>query len=127
MLTLSLEQLLSPHDFVRGWAIQLLCEDKNASDRALARFADLAKDDPSPAVRLYLAAALQRIPLEHRWPIIEPLLSHAEDAADQNLPLMYWYATEPLVKADTKRAMVLMGKTKVAKVREFITRRLATK
>jgi putative membrane-bound dehydrogenase-like protein len=122
-----LEQLLSPHEFVRGWAIQLLCEDKTPSDRALARFADLAKDDPSPAVRLYLAAALQRIPLEERWPIVEPLLSHAEDAADQNLPLMYWYATEPLVKADTKRAMALTGKTKVAKVREFITRRLASK
>jgi hypothetical protein len=122
-----LEQLSSPHEFIRGWAIQLLCEDMKPSEQALRRFAELAKDDPSQAVRLYLAAALQRIPLEQRWAILEPLLTHAEDAGDQNLPLMYWYATEPLVKADTKRAIGLMGKTKVAKVREFITRRLASK
>ena len=30
---------------------------------------------------------------------------HAEDAADANLPLMYWYGIEPLVPADPARAL----------------------
>ena len=124
---LLLAQLNSPHEPLRAWAIQLLCEDRNPSPHALTRFAELAKSDESQLVRLHLAAALQRLPLEHRWPILEPLLSHAEDATDQNLPLMYWYATEPLVPADTKRALTLASKSKVPKVREFIIRRLAAK
>ena len=68
---------------------------------------DLAKHDPSPVVRLYLASALQRLPLEQRWAIAEGLLSHAEDAADANLPLMNWYGIEPLVPADPARALRL--------------------
>ena len=55
-------------------------------------------------VRLYLASALQRLPLENRWDILAGLVGHAEDAADHNLPLMYWYAAEPLAAVDASRA-----------------------
>ena len=67
--------------------------------RSSSRFAELARTDPSPVVRLYLASALQRLPLENRWEILAGLVGHAEDAADHNLPLMYWYAAEPLAAA----------------------------
>jgi len=86
----------------------------------------MAQDDSSPLVRLYLAMALQRIPLEQRWPIISKLVAHGEDAKDQNLPLMYWYATEALAAADSKRAVALAGQSKVPIVREYIIRRLAS-
>src|SRR5690606_34749253 len=53
-------QLLSDNDqHVRAWAIQLLCEDLAPSNEALEKFTLMAKEDPSPVVRLYLAAALQ--------------------------------------------------------------------
>ena len=39
----------------------------------VARFAELARTDPSPKVRLSLASALQRLPLDERWAIAEPL------------------------------------------------------
>ena len=58
----------------------------------------MAKSDPSPVVRLYLASALQEIRLDERWEILAGLASHAEDAGDHNLPLMYWYAAEPLAR-----------------------------
>jgi hypothetical protein len=114
-------------EYVRGWAIQLLAEDQKPSAATLERFAELAKADPSPVVRLYLASAMQRTPLEQRLPVLEALLSHAEDASDQNLPLMYWYALEPVVAADKKAAAGMLGKAKIAKVRELIARRLAAK
>ena len=111
-------------EYVRGWTIQLACEDKKPSEALLKEFARLAKEDPSPVVRLYLASACQRLSLEQRQPILENLLAHAEDADDHNLPLMYWYATEAVAAQGTAKAVPLLGKTKIPKVREFITKRM---
>ena len=50
-------------EHVRAWAIRLLCDDGKAPAAATVnRFAELAKTDPSPKVRLSLASALQRLP-----------------------------------------------------------------
>ncbi len=110
--------------YVRGWAVQLSCEDRAPSDALRAQFLELAKADPSPVVRLYLASAAQRIAPEKRRELLEALLEHGEDADDQNLPLMYWYAVEPLIGADAAANAAFLGKCKVAKVRQFITRRM---
>jgi putative membrane-bound dehydrogenase-like protein len=122
---LALEALKSPHEYVRAWTIQLASEDGALSDPLLADFARLAKDDPSPVVRLYLASAAQRIAVAKRWPILEALASHAEDANDHNLPLMLWYAAEPAVAADIAKGAELLANCKIPKVQEFITRRIA--
>ena len=86
----------------------------------------MAKKDKSPLVRLYLASALQRLPFKQRVPVLKALLAHAEDVGDPNLPLMYWYATEPVVAADKVAAVQLLAACKIPKVRQFITRRMAT-
>ena len=58
----SLLDLLGDDDqYVRAWSVQLLCEDQNPSESALQKFSEMALTDTSPVVRLYLAAALQRI------------------------------------------------------------------
>ena len=121
------DNLTSKDDYIRAWTIQLACEDKNPSDALLKEFARLAREDKSPVVRLYLASALQRLPIEKRGEILEALLAHAEDATDPNLPLMYWYAAEPLAGKDVASAARLLAKTKIPKVREFITRRMTAK
>ena len=112
-------------EHMRWWCVQLLCEDKKVSPAVLAKLTTLAKEDKSPLVRLALASALQRLPLADRWPVAEALAAHAEDAVDPNLPLMLWYAIEPLVPTDRGRALHLMAKCQFPQVREFITRRLA--
>lgn len=111
--------------YVRAFTIQFLCENKNPSDAALQKFARLAKNDPSPVVRLYLASGLLRTPVEKRWEVLNGLLAHAEDANDHNLPLMYWFAAEGSVGSDTGRAVQLLSQTKIPHVREFIARRMA--
>ena len=117
--------LKSADEHLRAWTIQLLCEDKQPGAAALSEFARLAKDDPSPVVRLYLASACQRLTVAERLPIVESLLAHAEDATDHNLPLMYWYAAEPIVAEGPAKAVGLLAKAKIPIIREYITRRMA--
>ncbi len=76
-----------------------------------------------PQLRLALASALQRLPLADRWEIAEALIQHGEDAADHNLPQMYWYAIEPLVPSDPTRALALAEKSKIPLVAQNIARR----
>ncbi len=123
---LALEQLANKSEYVRGWMIQLLCEKGHPSDAVLARLGTMAKEDPSPLVRLYLASAAQRLELDARWPILTGLAAHAEDDKDHNLPLMLWYAAEPAVAADFARAVKLLGICEIGKVQEYIARRLTS-
>ena len=124
------EKLLADrNEFVRAWAIQLAldCPEPNLAE-LVPRFEELAANDPSPVVRLYLASALQQLPLEQRWTILERLVAHAEDASDHNLPLMLWYAAEPLAKVDSSQALDLAlpcGKS-IPIIREFMIRRIAS-
>jgi putative membrane-bound dehydrogenase-like protein len=110
---------------VRAWSIQLACEAGQAPAALLPKLEELAKADPSPVVRLYLASAAGRVPAEQRRGIVEGLVGHAEDAEDHNLPLLIWYAVEPMLGSDVKAGALLAAKTKIPRVREFIARRLA--
>ncbi|WP_254053393.1 PVC-type heme-binding CxxCH protein [Singulisphaera sp. GP187] len=112
------------HEDVRSWAVRLLVDANTPSAGALTRLAELAKSDPSPKVRLTLASALQRLPVETRWPIAEALAAHAEDAEDTPLVLMTWYGIEPLVSADRARAASLVERAAIPKLRQFLTRRI---
>jgi putative membrane-bound dehydrogenase-like protein len=116
--------------YVRGWAIQLALENAGepgalATGEVLKKLRDLARNDKSPVVRLYLASGLQRLPHKERWDILEPLVSHKEDATDHNLPLMYWYAAEPLAETDAKRALSVAAEAKVPLL-NFMARRVAS-
>jgi putative heme-binding domain-containing protein len=111
-------------EYLRAWAIQLLCEEYKPSAKSIGKFADMAKNDPSAVVRLYLAAALQRLSLPERWGIAAGLLSHEQDAGDANLPLMIWYGIEALVPADPARALQLAASARISPVRQYIARRV---
>lgn len=112
-------------EYVRGWAIQFLAEDKRPSEATCRESARLAKEDPSPFVRLNLASALQRMPVDERFPIAAGLISHGDDAADHNLPLVIWYGIEPLVAADPTAGLQLAQRSEIAILRRFIARRIA--
>ena len=120
---LTLMLLSDKEEYVRAWAIQLELEDKVLSDSVLKRLTEMAADDSSAVVRLYLTSALQRLPNESRWGIVRALAARAEDVNDHNLPLMIWYGTEPLVAEDSKRAMELALQTKIPLLRSYILRR----
>lgn len=109
--------------YVRAWAIQLLCEDMKPSQDALTKFKALAKSDPSPVVRLYLAAALQRIPVSEQWAIAGSLIQHSEDEKDHNLPKMLWYSIEPLFAGNVDKFLELAPSSQLTFVTQNIARR----
>ncbi len=120
-----LETLDSEHAYLRAWAIQLLAETRRPDGAARERFLHLAKQDSSPVVRLYLAAALQRMLLDERWELAEALLAHGEDASDANIPLLLWYGIEPLVGQEPRRALELARGAALPEIAGWIWRRAA--
>ncbi|MCH2183306.1 MAG: c-type cytochrome [Mariniblastus sp.] len=129
-----------PDEYVRAWAIQLLGDQSQVnafqpertppeeklvhSAPVRKKFAELAHADPSPVVRLYLASAVQRMPFDHRWPILAGLLQHAEDAEDNNLYRMYWFAMEPMVSQYPERSLEWVAQGAIPVLNEFVARRL---
>ena len=116
--------------YVRVWTVQLALEQLNGDlpDSLLDQFAMMAREDDSPVVRLYLASGAQKIPHHQRWSILEALASHAEDAGDHNLPLMYWYAAEPLADVDPQRALAwaMSAGESIPLLRQFMLRRIGS-
>lgn len=118
-------QLSHESEYVRSWAIRLLCEPGQPPAEALAEFRGMAASGNSPYNRLYLASALQRLTAAARWPIAEALAGRAEDADDANLPLMLWYGIEPLVSDDLSRFVALAQSTRIPLVARHIAHRVA--
>jgi putative membrane-bound dehydrogenase-like protein len=111
--------------YVRAWTVQLALEGRHASPELLHKLAELARKDESPIVRRYLASAAQRLPAAERWDVLQGLAAHAEDAGDPNLPLLLWYAAEPLAVTDAPRALALALDSKLPLL-NFMARRLAS-
>ena len=131
-----IENLKSPDEWLRAWTIQLTFESQEnlarlmheANEQGLKadpNLTQLAESDPSPLVRLFLASAAQRSGSDDfRRDLVQRLVLHAEDAKDHNLPLMYWFAAEPLVAQDPAFAETLLNTTKIPQLRPLIARRL---
>jgi putative heme-binding domain-containing protein len=122
----TLKLLAHADPYVRSWAVQLSCENGQPSPKIVQTFADLARQDTSPVVRLYLASAAQRVAPAQRWDMVAALHTHREDVADHNLPLMDWYALEPLAAVDLHRALAIAVDSKLPHTLEFTARRVAT-
>lgn len=117
------EALRSKDEYIRAWAIQLLCEDKSPAQNILSEFARMAAEDPSPVVRLYLASAMQRVPEEAAWKIAGSLSAHGKDAEDHNLPKMIWFGLEPLAAKDPARALAVAAESNIPLIAEYTARR----
>jgi putative membrane-bound dehydrogenase-like protein len=111
-------------EYVRSWAVQLMMEDKTVSPTVLKKFAEMAQTDQSAVVRLYLASAMNRANPEQRWEVVEALAQRAEDKDDHNMPLMVWYAAEPLAAIDMKRALQIAEKSKFPKMLPYTIQRI---
>jgi hypothetical protein len=114
-----------PDEDVRAWTVQLELEDRDVDPATAEKFAKLAESDPSPVVRLYLAAGIRRLPPARRIAVLDGLVRHAEDAEDPNLPLVAWYAAEALAEANLDAAIRLLKESRIPLLREFMARRIS--
>ena len=110
-----------PH--IRAWAVRLMAEDMSSA-AVRSQIESAGKREESQVVRKYLAAALQRVPEAHRWPLAEILVRWEEDGGDHNIPTLLWLGIEPLVSDDPQRALQLAQASQLPRITELIGRRL---
>lgn len=111
-------------EHVRAWAVQLLNESP-PSPEVVEALVEHASVEKSAHVRLYLASALQRWPLDRRRAMAAALLARGEDADDPNIPLILWYGVADLAASDPALALELAMEARIPLVRRFLIRRLA--
>ncbi|MBX3411743.1 MAG: c-type cytochrome [Pirellulales bacterium] len=124
-----LAALDDPAPEVRAWGVRLLVDSSTpespglspAAQQALVRH---ARHDPAGIVSLYLASALQRLPVVDRWPLAEALARRGDWAQDRLLPHLLWYGIEPAVPRDPSRAIALVASSPVGLLRRHVARRL---
>jgi putative membrane-bound dehydrogenase-like protein len=116
--------LLHSNENIRSWAIQFLTEAKTVSNETLEAFENLAKIEKSALVRLYLTSGILRLEPSKRWNVMDALTQNEEDAQDHNLPLMLWYAAEPLAELDAERAINLAEKSKMPKMLNYMIQKV---
>ncbi len=116
-----LPRLLNDKDEVlRAWSVQLATERAPITGAVIDRLVSLARVDPSPIVRRYLASAIQRIPEKPAWDLIEGLASRHEDREDRNLPLLLWHGLGPRMEKNPARAMDLAAITPIPQLADWI-------
>lgn len=134
------------HEAVRSWAVRLLTDSLSVQRERLAApasevvkrdaaaaalktirdaFVERARLDQFESVLLYLAAALQQLPVAEREPLALALVARTEVARDHNLPLLLWTGIEPMIAAQPELAVPLTKAATAPQLRQFIARRLA--
>jgi putative membrane-bound dehydrogenase-like protein len=126
---------------VKVWGLRLLLDDR-ALDRGdgrgrdvkeylepeiVGKLAEMAATDESGLVRLFLASALQRLPVKQRVDVAGALMSRREDAGDAQLPLMVWYGLMPLVETDPQSLVRVAEKSRWPSTLRWISRAVAGK
>jgi putative membrane-bound dehydrogenase-like protein len=134
------ELLRDRSEHVRVWALRFLTAElpldtvmgrrhPQATDdlrtELLSELTRAAREDSSALMRVMLISTLQRLPFASRKSVAEPLLAHAEDAADHNIPLMAWYSLMPLAESLPSELAHLGAVCKFPITRRLIARRLA--
>ena len=119
-----IDQLAHDDEHVRSWAIRLLVDQPPVPPAVREALAQQAGKEKSGLVLLYLASALQRLPVDARVNIAAPLVKQQAFANDPVYPLMVWYGIEPAVAASPEVATTLAIETELPILRRFIARRL---
>ena len=93
------------------------------SDEAgLTKLAKMLEAEKNPQRRLKWSGLTQQAPTLARLAMTKGLISHAEDATDHNLPLMYWFGIRDLPALDLAKLAV---SSRIPLITEFVARRVA--
>ncbi len=96
--------------FVRLWTVRLLGDAVTpVSPKMALRLARRAVDEPNAEIRAQLAATARRLPADSGLAIVADLLAHDEDASDQRLPLLMWWAIEARCEADREAVLTIFS------------------
>lgn len=122
---------------MRAWVAKLLVDDRPLDmntgtprlgpplNPVLIGILSRMAADPSGLVRLAVASALQRLPVEERALPAIGLAGNKKDANDPNMPFMVWYGLMPLVERKPEALLDIVQTTTFPKLRQWIARAFA--
>jgi putative heme-binding domain-containing protein len=90
----ALNALSHSDPFVRLWTVRLLGDEHRVSPQLIPQLTVMAGIEPNLEVRNQLAATAKRLPLDEALALVRALGARAEDAADNRMPLLVWWALE---------------------------------
>ena len=120
----SLKTFRDSNEYVRAWTVGFWSDFREIKPPIARELVRLAKDDPSPVVRRYLASAIHRVRDDLAWQLSEALAQRAEDKDDRNVPYLLWHglasrwARSPAGNLD--RALAIARETKLPQLTEWI-------
>ena len=119
---LYLKLLNDPDETIRTQAIHFITEqDQKYSRQFSSKLGMMAQKDGSARVRLTIAGACQhRIHKPIARTLLESLAMRPEDAKDQFIPNMVWFAYAQFANENPEQALALALKTKLSLLRESI-------
>ena len=124
-----LSQLKNSDEHVRVWAVRFITDRMDSSTASrpatLEALKTAAAKDQSGLVLLYIASALQYLPIDSRWDIATQLAERKEFADDRMFPNMLWLGIEPAIPREPARSVAFLKASQVPMLRENIARRLA--
>ncbi len=113
-----------PH--LRSWAVRLLGDGLlELNPASIQRLKDMAANDPSGLVRMYIASGLDRLKPKDAFVVASNLLMHEQDANDRVQPHLIWFRVEPLLMPNLDAAVSLARSSQIPLVRKNIARRMA--
>lgn len=111
--------LRHPNEHVRRWAVRLLGDRRDIDAKWQIELIALAKNEPQVEVRSQLASSAKRLPAGQAFPIIRQLLDRNEDADDQHIPLLLWWAIESQADTGREELLAMMRDPDIWKTRVF--------
>jgi putative membrane-bound dehydrogenase-like protein len=109
---------------IRRWSLKLLADSPKGIDESVLRDAMAKKNSLTETIKLTIASLLQRVPVAKRAGLLSEFLAVVDEDRDPYLPLMAWYAAEPVAASDSKAALDLIAHTPLMALRESIARRM---
>lgn len=126
------KQLSHADEHIRVWAVRFLADSHGPQDTPFwqslnDKFVSLAENDRSGLVLLYVASALQKMPVDARWRIGEALAIRTDTSFADNraLGIMTWIAIEPCIAERPDSGIALLKEATSPLIRENIAHRLA--
>ncbi len=105
----ALKALSHPDPFVRLWTIRLLADERNVSTQIASKFIQIAQSESNLEARNQIAASARRLPARECLAILRPLLSHDEDAGDNRMPALIWWAIESQCENSREEVLALFS------------------
>ncbi len=115
------------NEHVRAWAVRLWSDGLDEiNDARKTALLDMANNDSSGLVRLYVASAIPRLPDEWKFRVAATLSQHESDATDRVQPHLVWFGIEPGVMSNQMAAIDLARNTRFPLLTENIVRRIVS-